>query len=126
MNFGIRKFSLLALLGIIVLSSCQKEEHVSSYTSPLEKKEGDNDEPFVLGAVYDKNIQPVHPAIVVLVADGGTTPLDSAETGTDGSFGVATGQEGFFFLRIYENDILVFTSDIFEVTDTVNLPVTLP
>ncbi|MGB0178195.1 MAG: hypothetical protein ACPF9D_13595 [Owenweeksia sp.] len=126
MNFGIHKYSLLTLLCIIVLSSCQKEEHFSSEVPGLEKKEGDNDEPFVLGAVYDESLQPVYPATVVLVAQGGTTPIDSVETAVDGSYGIATGKEGFFFLRIYQNHVLTFTTDAVEVTDTVNLPVIVP
>ena len=126
MNSPFLRLCSFALILSAGLSSCQKEKNLAAEWDTTDKKEGDLDEPFILGYIHDEESAPVYPAFVVLVAQGSTVPLDSTETDNEGNFLLPTGSSGFFYMRIYQENELLYSTEGVNVTDSVFFPVTIP
>ena len=110
--------SLMALL--IGMSSCQdamaeKDEFREEVTLKTGGKDADG--PMVLGLAIDFYGEPLYPALIALHEQGGQA-LDSTNTEEDGEFHFHLEEEGNYYLKVYQNEQLVGTSQTVEVTDS--------
>ncbi len=107
----------VCLIGLVIgLSSCESS-HFEKETF-LEKKGGeDTDTPIMVGLGIDAQEDPLYPASVELYKVNEVPMI--ADTATDESGGFQFRVDtGFYYVKLFQNEQLLITSDTVEVVDS--------
>ncbi|MGB0177140.1 MAG: hypothetical protein ACPF9D_08235 [Owenweeksia sp.] len=107
----------ICLIGLIVgLSSCGNY-HLEKETF-LEKKGGeDTDTPIMVGLGINAQEDPLYPALVELYKVNEVPIIADTATDQNGNFQFRV-DTGFYYVKLFQNEQLLITSDTVEVVDS--------
>ncbi|MEQ9262852.1 MAG: hypothetical protein RLP14_06800 [Owenweeksia sp.] len=107
----------LGLIGLMAfLSSCENS-HFEKDTF-LEKKGGeDTDTPIMVGLGLDAQEDPLYPASVELYKVNEAPMIADTNTDVNGGFQFSV-DTGYYYVKLFQNEQLLITSDTVEVTDS--------
>ncbi len=119
------KLCFFAFALSIGFSSCQKQDRLLLNEPGLEKKGGDNDEPIILGIVMTEQQSPAYPALLKVWEQGGTSLVDQVNTDEGGNYCTQALEEGNYYIEVYVDDALAFTSPVLQVNERVEYDIDL-
>lgn len=120
MKANILRISVSLMALIIGMSSCQNAiAEKDEFREGVILKTGgkDADRPMIAGLAIDMSEDPLFPAMIAL-HEQGVEALDSTSTEESGSFQFELEEEGHYYLKVYQNEQLLGTSETIEVTDS--------
>lgn len=113
------KAALFVFIAGMGLSSCEKESNTeSTYEGYIHKEGEDTDGPIFVGLTTINQGSPVYPGLVELYSTGTGTPLDSAETNSEGRFSFNLEDAGYYFIKVYQNNSCLGNSGSVHVEDS--------
>ena len=116
MKVNIAKISICLMRLLVGLSSCESNQLEKE--TFLEKKGGeDTDTPIMVGLAKDQEEDPIYPAHVELYMVGETSVLADTTTEENGTFQFRV-DTGYYYVKLYQNEQLLITSEAVEVVDS--------